>query len=818
MLLQNFKGLFSFTCRALVLASVFLFLSVYANAQTEVQLGNTLQQKLTLYQKAHPSSLLFVHFDKTLYTNNDNVWFTAYLINCNNTRLHNTLSVSLVNDIDHTVVMEEKFVMQSGLGFGNLHLPDTIPPGNYTFMLYTNRKVNNQPEATFTQPITIKTTEAPAFKAILSLSDTSHALYNKPRQVILTVNGNDYLPVANAVVNYKLSGADTAVIEGKAKTDKSGQYIVQVPPGKTMVKVQVNNKKASQYLYLSLPHEDKQAEIMFYPEGGNLINNIPSRVGWEAKVNGQPLQVQALLYEDKKAIDTIATNSYGMGKFVLVPVAGKHYTVKLGGHTQINDPEYNLPVPLTSGVTLTANQALLNDTLNLVLKCSYEGVVYVNIHNYKQHFFTVPVQVKPNIQRKVKILLTDLPRGLAEVTVTDSAGRPYAERLFFAHYDQRNKLDIKTEKAIYNTRQKVTLKLKLNQVNTDSMAVVSVACIQDNRVELKKRNDIESYLYLKNELNSLPLKETYMGSSNTDKQYLEDILLIKGWRKYFWTDLLKASDNSTVSDMSSATFTGKVYVNGKPVKKPVSFILNRDSSNSLISTDATGNFTLTHEQLISAQDKNVRIMPNISKEYEINVTDHFAFLNKQLARQFKPLSFEQPLVSFTSDNLTVKGIEKAIQLRAVTVKPSVNRLLYGALGNECGDYVCSYNILNCGNHLFSLDKRPAKIGETYYSGNTRLLIIYKGCIGGFKDKSLVSLHGIYESKQFYGSDYSVASPSQPEYLSTLFWKHLAKVGTDKETTMTFYTGDITGKFRIIVQGITDNGVVYGESSITVKQP
>lgn len=34
---------------------------------------------------------------------------------------------------------------------------------------------------------------------------------------------------------------------------------------------------------------------------------------------------------------------------------------------------------------------------------------------------------------------------------------------------------------------------------------------------------------------------------------------------------------------------------------------------------------------------------------------------------------------------------------------------------------------------------------------------------------------------------------------------------DKETELSFYTSDIPGKFRIVVQGVTDKDVVYAEA-------
>ena len=53
-------------------------------------------EKLTLYTKANPDNLLFVHTDKTIYTNNETIWFSGYLVRAEGAQLndHTILSVA----------------------------------------------------------------------------------------------------------------------------------------------------------------------------------------------------------------------------------------------------------------------------------------------------------------------------------------------------------------------------------------------------------------------------------------------------------------------------------------------------------------------------------------------------------------------------------------------------------------------------------------------------------------------------------------------------------------------------------------------------
>ena len=78
------------------------------------------------------------------------------------------------------------------------------------------------------------------------------------------------------------------------------------------------------------------------------------------------------------------------------------------------------------------------------------------------------------------------------------------------------------------------------------------------------------------------------------------------------------------------------------------------------------------------------------------------------------------------------------------------------------------------------------------------------------------VNSIYLDQEFYGLDSLQVPDPTPEYLSTIYWNHLMKINNDQEVTLTFYTADITGEFKIIVQGVENKDVVYGEKKFIVK--
>jgi hypothetical protein len=797
----------------------FLFLYI-ASSHAQVKPSafiDSLINKIDRYGINHHTPEMFVHFDKTIYSNNENVWLTAYLLDSTGINKHTALIVNLIKDDSRTVVLEDKFVMSNGLAFGNLFIPDSVVAGNYTFVAYTNLMFKGNPYILFKQPVTIKTTNQASFTAQLSPIDTAITSAEMKVRLIANISAVELLP--NAEVNYYVGNPANHLISGKVKTDATGQYVFNVPskilgPGSNKIYVTVKHKGEEKEVSMALPVASQLPVVNFYPEGGNLVNNLSGYVGWEAKTaSGAPLQLNAILYKDNVIIDTIETNGYGMGKFLLLPKSGSKYEVKLNGRS------YDLPAILTVGPAISTQQALANDTLNIILHDSKAEKLFLLVHNYRQLFSATPIVMSGNAKR-VKILLNEVPKGINQLTVTDSLGRPFAQRTFFAHYNRKQSLQINANDE-FGTRQKVNIKVKLNNKDTSAMALVSIAAVQENRIEIKKKNDIESYFYLNSQLGDLPVKENYLGNEETDRQFLENVLLIKGWARYKWTDVLK-TDNSSSTKFDVPIFSGAVTnLAGKPLKKPISVILMKQEGLTPIQTDNTGNFMVDHSDMVTMQNKKISLMPSgddAQQLYQMKFADPYIKIKGEVPSIINYKDYSTVAEQSTA-SMEIAGNEKTIQLRQVTIKDKNDDSFHGFLAlngaNECGDYVCRYNNLNCPNHRTEFDNKAPVKGATYNINGVRMS--YLGCTVPQKNTLAINIKGIYNTLEFYPSDYAELSPSQPEYISTVYWKHIEKVTAGKETNLSFYTSDITGRFKIIIQGITDNDVVYGEKTFNVTK-
>ncbi|SKA13014.1 hypothetical protein [Sediminibacterium ginsengisoli] len=788
------------------------------------------EQKMRWYGAAD-KGLLFVHFDKNVYTNNEQAWFTGYLLHPPvHVDSNYIMAVALIRNEDSVVVAEEKYLMADGLSFGNMFLPDSLQPGFYSFVAYTNLVEAGQPRAMFVQPVTIKSVVTPSFLASLKLAPETSA---DSATVLLKADSKDIFNlISNAEVTYSV-GTGKQKISGKTRTDPYGAASITVPvkhltSSASLLKVQVNHKNEKKQLQIRLPLPDNKLRVGIYPESGHLVAGLSNRVAWEVKTaEGTPLSTLALLYRNAVAVDTVQTNGEGLGTFSLFAEAGNSYSIRVLRKDQ-PDTLYPLPNPVTGVPLLHIADAVAGDTLRISISAKQPGTWHCMIHNYSELYAGFDVTLDNASARGFRMPLTDIPRGLLTVTLLDASGKPVSERMAFAHYDQKDKISIVTDSAAYHTRQKVTVKLKLNAADTGrSGGMLSVACVQDNRLDVRNTTDIESYSYLNHQLADLPFRKDPIGPGEDNKDYLNNILLVKGWRRYNWQGLEKVSAADTLlANIASLQLKGNVTRFEKEAGKPLSLSFITDSAMQLIITAADGSFHIRKEDLVITPGKKLMFFVNEKNKnnYAIQVTDPYARINRNLLAWLPDEQNDQRyLLASHTDSMTLKAGEKAATLATVTVSANKNDgSLYATSAlqgrNACGDYVCSYGILNCMNHSYGT--LPVE-GKTYRTPNGMGMnntTVYKGCIETKEEnKFMLFVKGVYTAKEFYVADYTKIDPSEQMFLSTLYWNYATVVNSAGETELSFYTSDITGRFRIVAQGITSNGVTHAEASFTVKQ-
>jgi hypothetical protein len=757
---------------------------------------------------------LFVHTDKHVYTNNEFIWFSAVLLNvASEVRpLHNLLCMVLIPADTRIPAVYQKFLMADGLSYGSVKLPDSIAPGEYKLVAYTNLiGKDSLPAAVFMQDITVHSiTESNFIGACTIMEDAKGN-----QDLLITVRDKTTsAPVREAEL--LLWRGNSKMI--KAKTDKDGicrQSLQQLQPSNasSVINVRIKYQDGLQYVQKILPakEKDRTLAVHFYPEGGQLLSGVPCQIGWQSATDqGEPVGVKAVVYKNQTATDTIVTNEWGMGSFQLLPDAGAAYSVKVLNAPPgvgINSTGYTLPAVLNKGVNMRLQQGVANDSLRLRMYAAGYSTLRLAVHNFKTLFFeqTIPVH---NPHTPVLLLLDSIPKGLAAVTILDEQDKPIAQRIFFAHYDNKAVVDIQPDQSTYKKRQKVTLTLRLTNKQQPDSGFAMISCVQANRVLNNRQQDIESFNFLE-----APLQEgALLNRRYNNMTWLENLLLNSTGRKY------TVQPDPPV--FFSPAITGKVEASLGKIKKPVNVtVLGNQAGASVITTNASGHFEFKYDDLLVLQDKKLLISANVNKytSNSVSIQDPFAALNRRLASVIDFRSIDAAKYAAYAQTIFVKEFGQSKQLATVTVTAKYSRdASIHKTVNECGDYICVFGYLNCRNHPLDPGNH-APVKGTRFRMNGGGFGIYAGCVVQ-ADKKERALHydGINIGAAFHPEDFSQKTGNSPEYLSTLYFSPVLVFDANGKAECSFYTSDITGRFRIAVNGMTHNNLFSATAYIEVK--
>ncbi|WP_379087634.1 hypothetical protein [Pedobacter sp. UC225_65] len=243
-----------------------------------------LLKKLEEYTKKYPQEKLYLHLDKPYYAAGDDIWFKAYVVDAKTSApstLSNILYVELINEKD-SITKQLKLPMESGITWGDFKLSDTLTDGNYRVRAYTQWMRNAGPDFFFDK--TIKIGNSWTNEVFVKTSNVLSTEGNADK-VTSTIQFADKQgkPYANAVVNYEAQINKKTISRGKETTNTNGEIVVNITnnqpgkSGKIIATITIDKQKIVKSIPLKTT--SSAVDVQFFPEGGSLIEGLPSRVG-----------------------------------------------------------------------------------------------------------------------------------------------------------------------------------------------------------------------------------------------------------------------------------------------------------------------------------------------------------------------------------------------------------------------------------------------------------------------------------------------------------------------------------------------------------
>lgn len=392
------------------------------------------------------------------------------------------------------------------------------------------------------------------------------------------------------------------------------------------------------------PKAGRTLNVKFYPEGGNLVDGVRSRVAFEATDRtGHPVEVTGRIVEAHGGAEITAfkTMNAGKGVFTYMP---RDVAVKAVVNYEGKTYSFNLPESLREGYVMDVDalgdedsimvtvsrggQHAVRDTLGIALMSRGTLRNYVIVSGY----FQEPVNVN--------FAADNLPAGVGSVVLFDRTGEIVAQRMIFRHDYGRINADCSFDKPHYGPHDPVELKITLTEADGRPFNGSFSLSVTNADDDIVWRRDVMTDLLLMSDLKGYVADPQYYfeADDTTRRAALDLLMMVQGWRRYDPTP----SALNYEPERSGIEATGVVRDYRKRPRPGVelSALLvkmtpegeEKPASNGLLTTDSFGRFSFVADvdgewSLILAARENGK-----PKDYSIA-------LDRKFSPEPRPYSF-----------------------------------------------------------------------------------------------------------------------------------------------------------------------------------
>jgi hypothetical protein len=399
-------------------------------------------------------------------------------------------------------------------------------------------------------------------------------------------------------------------------------------------------------------NQKETLNISFFPEGGNLITGLKSKVAYKATgKNGENATVTGSVFDEQGVkITDFSTDYLNMGVFEFIPGTGK-YTVK--AQYQNKEYSFDLPKAMSEGYVLNINDldpdkidiliqkspSLKSDPLGLSISC--RGKLY----GFEQVTVGEENAVLLSFNKKM------LPTGVTQITLYNTLGEVLGERLVFVNHNSQMKIEMTKDNDVIKPFEKVDLHFLLSDLRGNPVETQFSVAVHDRATSAFNpyTDNLLTNLLLSSEVKGFIENPGYYFESDdpSRRQALDLLMLTQGWTRYSWKQMagvtpFEVKDPVEKELVIEGTVTS-VLLKQKKENVDVSMILLTDSlsQRGTCKTDKDGKFNfglkdfqgqgkliLQTKENDKLKEKNILLYRNFSPELknysfpETNLTDY----------------------------------------------------------------------------------------------------------------------------------------------------------------------------------------------------
>lgn len=774
------------------------FISISVNGDLKMnEFLSSLKEKLSNYNESYPEDRVYVQLDKPLYKPGETIWLSAFIRNATDMKASDKSDILYVELIDPkgNVAQKHQLIANKGKSNADFLLDENVMGGIYKVKAYTNWQKNTNDF--FEKEIQVQKVVLPRLKMKMEFLKKA---YGPGDEVVSKVDLQtlENQPLSNYAVKYIVQLNGQKLIESKLTSDNEGLAYVkfQLPNELTtndgLLNVMIDYEGRTESISRSVPITLGNIELGFYPEGGDLVDGLISKMAFKALNEfGKPADIKGVIKDsDDNTITNFESFHNGMGAFNLEPKIGKTYYAVITHPKGINK-KYSLPKSLKRGWTINVNNSE-KEKLAITIQSTETETMSLAAQVRGEMYFATEINIARG-KNEIEIPTKDFPMGVAQITLFDSKNIERAERLVFVNKDKKLNISLKTDKSQYLPREKVKMDIEVTDERGLPMpANLSLAVVDDKLLSFAddKSSNILSSLLLENDLKTKIEEPQFYFNDKEAKadEALDYLLMTDGWRRFTWEKVMAEDFPAIQFEGEKAIIKGKV-VNGQG--KPVAnAIIKNTKTKKTYKTTADGYFSIANEALYQPT--------------------YFEVTAKDLTRQgFTASNYTQNHTVYLYDPKEVYSYNKSVRTKRANMPAAApvdimmveeDMVMADEMPLEMEAVPVQENIAPA-----KVDKKKeaekVELNEMVIVGNAQGRVFANQLVA--KDQKIIPNVNYYRAREFATPNYTNNQEVdvRTDFRSTIFWDGNIEVGNNGQATVEFFNSDEVTSFRTIVEGV-----------------
>lgn len=782
---------------------------------------NPLDKLVNNFETAWKTGLrekIYVHTDRQAYLSGEVLWFKIYVTDGSDGHLLNLSKIAYVEllDKENKPVLQAKVSLSGGMGDGSLLLSTSIPTGQYRFRIYTRWMRNNSPEEYFSKTISLINTH--------QTLDTSFIHRQQGYRASFYPEGGDLVNGLTSVVAVKASNAYGGIgFEGVLLDDDQDTLLHFKPLVFGMGKFSFKPQRGHQY-----------KAIFHFPNGDSLVRELPDALpeGYVMKLqNSSPGNLRLDV-----AVSGLRNINSGSKVFVII-----HHQLKVvyAGEMELSNGQAAVEIKqsgLPEGIsTVTVFDEKIQPVCERLCFKRPEGGMNIRAED-------IPAQVKARSKVDIPIETLSKEKAVkghlsAAVYLLDSLNQANPENIF-DYWWLTSDLNGRVEhpEFYFDSANPMTDEALENLMLVDGWRKFQSDAIKNTDKPLVRFVPEGRGHIITGQILNAQTRKPAVG--------IPVYLSVPGQRVQLHVN--KSDSLGRVHFEMPDFYDDKSIVLQTKGEQPGQYELNLFSPFSekyklekmpdlYLDSDWNSSLGEKYKQMVISQT----FQPDTGQQFYTPDIDSLPFYGKAevtyLLDDYRRFTTMEEVLREYVKEVNVIVRKKNYSLRALNAASYRLKMLQGN-----GVYMFENNplVLLDGIPVFDMNKimayDPLKVekleivpegfhlGPVFYEGILSFTT-YTGRPEGYTfnpDDLILDYEGLQRKRIFKAPQYANTAERDshlPDYRNLLCWKPELKSDKNGRTNLSFYTGDVQGKFLIVIQGVSADGEMgYFTKSFWVK--